>query len=407
MPPKSNLGICSRILRPMQKTKNICWFLADIVVMFYSQRSRRVIMEASKTWDKKDTVINLFRDLLYNRYLIVGSDPHNSEEHETFNENTFIEILQGLYAKDNIKFPYNPVLNLTYSVYPYLCKLYNLLGVDYKVFEILLIDDVLLYYSSLNKEYDGIDIPTIPIYKDNGHAPSILIIANHSLPDYMPFVKNEIKDDKVKVELASLKEKLTYNEVVYTLDSVIITNINEKPCYHTIVGLTCKQKKYVYNGQPYKGRNFPCQLINHNWNIREDIDFYLSYNDCELHDTPQPNSSDRLYNFSKGEITCIYVRKNASRDTSHSKESDVEKYRKEKELALIKEKDFTSNLKNIEAIMANLKDDRKLRISPPKKADTKRKSNSSSLSNGSPKLITRPTPKKAKTKTKRKRNVGN
>ena len=348
MPPKSNLGICSRILRPMQKTKNICWFLADIVVMFYSQRSRRVIMKASKTWDKKNTVINLFRDLLYNRYLIVGSDPHNSEEHETFNENTFIEILQGLYHMDKIRFPYNPVLNLTYSVYPYLCKLYNLLGVDYKAFDYVPSSGS-FYYSRLNKKNDGID------------NPSILIIANYYNRENIPFVKNEIKDDKVKVELASLKEKLTYNEVVYTLDSVIIMNTNEQHCNHFIVGLTCKQKKYVYNGEPYKDReNFPCQLIEYNWNIHENIDFYLSYNDCKLHDTPQPNSSDKLYNFNKGQKLCIYVRKNAVSDTSHSKESDVEKYLETK----IEEERL-----RYELYMAKLKEH-----IPLPKADTKRMS---------------------------------
>ena len=98
----------------MQKTKPICWFLAIIVSMFYSQRSRKVMMEASKKWDRQNKVIELFRDLLYDRYLIVGSDPHKSEEHKTFNEDTFVKILQGLYEKDNIRFPYNHRYNKPY-----------------------------------------------------------------------------------------------------------------------------------------------------------------------------------------------------------------------------------------------------------------------------------------------------
>lgn len=334
MPPKYNLGICSRILRPMQKNKNICWFLAVIVVMFYSQRSRKVIMDSSKTWNTQDNVIKLFRDLLYERYLIVGSDPNKSEEHKTFNEDTFIEILQELYNMNKIRFPYNPKDNLPYNGFSYLCRLYNLLGVDYRAFEILWReDDVLLYYSSLNEEYDCIDKPSISVYKDNGFAPSILIIANHYHCD--PYPQNEIKYGKLKVELASLKEKINYNGFIYTLDSVIIMNaISEQSCNHSIVGLTCKQKKYVYNGHTMNNKNFPCQLIKHNWDIRNDRDFYLSVKDCNLHNNPQPESLNNRYNFSEGEMTCIYVRKNANSDTS---EEDVEKYLKRQEAAILEE----------------------------------------------------------------------
>jgi hypothetical protein len=338
MPPKSNLGICSRILRPMQKIKNICWFLAVIVVMFYSQRSRKVIMNSSKTWNTQYKVIKLFRDLLYDRYLIVGSDPHKSKEYETFNEDTFIEILQELYNMNEIKFPYNPKENIQYNGFSYLCRLYKLLGVDYKAFEILFdddIDDVRFYYSRLNKEYDCIDNPSIPIpvYKDDESAPPILIIANYY--HCKPYPNNEIKDARVKLELASFKEIINYNEIIYTLDSVIIMNTNELPCNHSIVGLTCKQTKYVYNGYYLKNKNFPCQLIKHNWNIRSDRDFYLSRNDCKLHDNKQPDSFGHIYNFSKDERICIYVRKNENSDTSF--EEDVEKYLETREAAILEE----------------------------------------------------------------------
>ena len=399
MPPKSpvlpkspNLGICSRILRPMQKTKPICWFLAIIVSMFYSQRSRKVMMEASKTWDTQNGVINLFRDLLYDRYLTVGNEPKNSEEHKTFNEDTFVKILQGLYNMDSIKFPYNPIYNKTYYVNSYLCKLYTLLGVDYKMFEIMhLRGRDSFYYSSIN-----IDASRIAVYEDDGHAPSILIIANHYHPNYKPLENNEIKEGKVNDELYYFIEDETYNGFKYSLDSVILMNTNIQSCNHFIVGLTCKNKKYVYNGLPYMGRNFPCVLIPHNWNIQKDRDFYLSSKDCELHDTPQPNSSDRIYNFSEGYIIYIYVRKNVSRDTSASKESDVEKYLRERKEAAILEVELH-------------------KLISPKKANTKRKRKSSSNSSGSGSgPITRPppkkqdrrvSPKKAKADTKTKRDA--
>jgi hypothetical protein len=345
MPPKSNLGICSRILRPMQKTKPICWFLAIIVIMFYSQRSRRVIMEASKTWDIRGKtgveriVFSLFENLLYDRYLIVGDDPHNSQEHETFNEDTFVEILQRLREMNSYDFPYNPKDNEGYYMDTYIYKLYNLLGVDCKIFDMFLDD---LYYSSINKEFDLLNVsisniipliptrletlnPDIDVYNDK-HPPSILIITR--VPLLKPFANNKIVDVAVKRELTSMKQKITYNGFEYNLDSVFLINVN-KGCKHAIVGMTCKQKKFIFNGLHVKlKRNFPCVLMRHDWNIQKDRDFYLWDNDCELHDKPQTKADEKRYNFSEGyDRRFIYVRKNASRDTSHSKESDVAKYR--------------------------------------------------------------------------------
>ena len=355
VPPKSKLGICSRILRPMQTTKGICWFLAVIVIMFYSQRSRKVIMEASKKWNRRNKVIKLFIDLLYGRYLTVGSDPYKDEEHETFNEDTFIEILQGLYDMDSSNFPSNPKDDKGYYVSSYLCKLYTLLGVEYKAFDY---DPKSkdIYYSSINKEFDSIyksisntiphkpDIPyllhpNVGVYEDNGYAPSILIISR--LPLLTPFANNKIVDDDVKSKLTSMNEKITYNGVEYNLDSVHILNM-EKGCKHSIVGMTCKQKKFIFNGHPLDNNNFPCVLIPHNWNIRNDRDFYLSSKDCELHDTHQLNSY-KSYNFSKGHNRgFIYVRKNAIRDTSNSLEEDVEKYFETQKEAAILEKEIES-----------------------------------------------------------------
>jgi len=456
-PVSPNLGICSRILRPMQKTKNICWFLAIIVIMFYSQRSRRVIMEASKTWDGRISVIKLFRNLLYERYLIVGNEPKNSEEHKTFNEDTFIEILKQLYEMDSIKFPYNPRYNKPYYADSYLCKLYTLLGVDYKMFDYTTSKS--LYYSSFNKEFEDMitsyklphndkiyTLLDIDDYKDDGRSPSILIISISSVCTPL-FTNNEIKDDTVKKELTSMKEEITYNGVKYTLDSVYLTNANKTSCNHIIVGMTCKSKKYVYNGQPYMGnRNFPCQLMRNDWNIRKNIDFFLSFDRCILYPIPKENPSENRYNFSEGIRKCIYVRKNASRDTSSSKESDVAKYletraisrerkeaisrerretaRLEEQMALIeRERKEVARLEeqmalierkrnkieavrlsdDLAAIMKNLTvNDREIR----KLTDTKRKrsSRSSRSSNGShpppKKQDRRASPKKAKRKRK-------
>ena len=408
-PKTPNLGICSRILRPIQTTKPICWFLAVIVSMFYSQRSRKVIMEASKTWDRQNKVIELFRDVLYDRYLTVGSDPYKSEEYNTFNENTFVKILQELYDMDSRNFPNNPKDNVGYYMVYYLCKLHTLLGIDYKAFDYELSSQD-IYYSSINKEFDSIyksisntiphkpDIPyllhpNVGVYKDDGYAPSILIITR--FPLLTPFVNNKIVDDDIKKELTSMKQKITYNGFEYILDSVHLLNLNTG-CKHSIVGMTCKNKKFIFNGHPMYNRNFPCVLIQHNWNIQKDRDFYLSSKDCELHDDTQPDSLKHCYNFSKVVLSegdqrgFIYVRKNASRDTSASKESDVEKYRQGREVVRLEEEIERARLlyeeKEKEQLeLALMREDKLVAFMAKLKLDDSKRKRSSS--NSSPKLI--------------------
>jgi len=43
-------NLCSNILRPLQ-IRGICWFMALIVVMFYSQRSRKILIDESPRWN--------------------------------------------------------------------------------------------------------------------------------------------------------------------------------------------------------------------------------------------------------------------------------------------------------------------------------------------------------------------
>jgi len=291
-------------------------------------------MESSKTWDIRSkagverTVFSLFRKLLYGNYLIVGDEPANSDEYKTFNENTFVEILKQLREMNNKEFPYNPDDNEPYYMDSYIYKLYNLFGVDCKMFDYIP-ERQELYYSSINKDVD--------VYKDDKHAPTILIITIEGF--LIQFENNKIYDDKVIRELTSMKEEITYNGVGYILDSVYLGNANDTDLNHAIVGMTCKKKKFVFNGEPVKNeRNFPCVLMRHDWNILQDRDFYLWDNDCELHDKPTKADENR-YNFSEGKRrSFIYVRKNESRDTSVSKETDVEKYRQEQREAMLLEK---------------------------------------------------------------------
>jgi len=60
--------ICSRILTPKQVGET-CWFMAIFVAMFYSQRSRKILLEASRKWNTKKDLFKKVNDILHDKYL--------------------------------------------------------------------------------------------------------------------------------------------------------------------------------------------------------------------------------------------------------------------------------------------------------------------------------------------------
>jgi len=319
--------------------------MANIVVIFYSQRSRSIVMNRSYLWDNKGSIYSLFKKVLYDRYLTVGH-LRQSDEYKDFKDDIFIDMLRILHQMNNTKFVYNPdKYDVGFFEYYYLGKLYTLLGIDYKMFDFDQ-SSMNFSYSIFNREYDDFvrlklvseetgfwrcegDEIDINVYKDNGLVPNILIINVSPTQLFHQYKNNIIDDMEIRPNLTTMADEIEYNGYMYILDSVILTNFNNvPPMSHYIVGMTCKKKKYIYNGLPYMGnRGHPCNLIKHDWNIRSDKDFYLSDNDCVMHARPKyfGGFSERCFNFSKGRRILIYVRKNGF-GTSSSKETDIAKY---------------------------------------------------------------------------------
>ena len=146
---------CARILTPKQ-VGPICWFMATFVAMFYSQRSRKKLLEASPNWDKKKGLFTLLKNVLDDKYLKTagaGADGRDSDDYKKFSDNTFIDILKLLYKEDKRTFMYNPDANKGFSSHFYIGRLYKLLNIDYTIIEYD-IDDDFMAYSLLNEEYN-------------------------------------------------------------------------------------------------------------------------------------------------------------------------------------------------------------------------------------------------------------
>ena len=153
---------CSRILTPKQ-VGPICWFMATFVAMFYSQRSRKILLDASKDWDIKKELFTLLKQVLDNKYL--KTESKEIDDYKKFSDNTFINILKLLHKENTKKFMYNPTVNKGgFTPSFYIGRLYNLLNIDYTIIEYD-IENNFLVYSLLNEEYnDDIDYKFVQKY---------------------------------------------------------------------------------------------------------------------------------------------------------------------------------------------------------------------------------------------------
>ena len=409
---------CSRILTPKQ-VGPICWFMATFVAMFYSQRSRKILLEASKVWDIKKELFTLLKQVLDDQYL--KKESKESDDYKKFSDNTFIDILKLLHKENKKKFMFNPIVNKGgFTSNFYIGRLYNLLNIDYTIIEYDIENDFLVY-SLLNEEYNDdinnkivqkynklkkyyefsyfkftikprskfeksikkitrfIDKPSI-LFKDErkrfeekdkpfrpsrwfkesprkfkdahtifNNNPSILIVFvsnftyNTTIYGEGVYYKydnnilhNKIIDPVIKNSIQSMDEQIFYNGVEYNLDSVILGDIEESKLYdpnHIIAGITCKKKQFVYNGWTRTSmdpamattkitRDIPCELMKHKWNIKDDVGYCLNAKKCKL-DLITKKDANFCFNFSKGNRTLIYVRKDNKRVTSSSYSSKM------------------------------------------------------------------------------------
>jgi hypothetical protein len=373
-------GFCYRILTPKQ-VGPICWFMAAFVAMFYSQRSRKILLKASKDWDKEDKskpLFTLLKHVLNDKYLKTAS--RESDDYRNFSDDTFINILKYLNKHDPLSFPYDPTIHRGFNSEFYMGKLYKLLKVDYKVFEYNKKDDH-LFYSHLNNGFDNAEYETIGkrieinllenklfTYIDKlMDAPKIIIviIALDEDTEFYEFLKRLypntiIGDGDTKKNITSMNDKIFYRGSEYHLDSVILSNWNIQNGGHAIAGITCKKDKYIYNGWSRRNMNptnipvrIPCELMRYDWDIKQDGEFCLDTKRCIADTLGIKSERKRLcFNFIKGGRILVYVRKDAISATSSATSTNtmsneiIERQKQEEELLKLLTKLYNTNSNN-------------------------------------------------------------
>lgn len=103
--------------------------------------------------------------------------------------------------------------------------------------------------------------------------------------------------------IQSKANTIVYNKEIYDLDSVTLPNLNI--VNHIIAGITCHNKKYVYNGWIIEN-NSPCELMPFDWNVNSETHFCLNPYKCGLQFM---KSEMNCYSFDQGERVLIYVKR--------------------------------------------------------------------------------------------------
>ena len=315
----------------IKQTEETCWFNAILTALFYSERSRKVLIKTSKTWNN-DSLFKIFKTIL--KY----SDSNFNIQNKTDIQNYYKKIrpeklllkIAHKYDKDLkdtlnnnflgshyyiIKFLQIIKANYIDVVYNYTnnnCIIKYLQYLKFKTFELFnkKLPYVINQFSNINKETIINDInytltskPDYLILFTNKTSRIFFTMLNTNLQfsNYKSlfFAKNNRinKDDILSVKHYS--EIIIFNKDEYILDSCLLSNYNlfNNKIDHVICGITCDKKKYIYNSH-YE------ELIKFDW-FNDKRDFI--YNDNTLNFTI--NKKELCYSFDKGERIYIYVKK--------------------------------------------------------------------------------------------------
>ena len=319
-----------------------CWFNSILMALLYSDKSRKLLLEKSKKWDKRIKVLNTIKYILEHKYLRTDKI---YKDYEYFDKIRPEYILKELYNYNKQKFIFNPnLLKTGFKSSLYIRKIYKFLGVKVLYLDLNLKTKNLFYSLSNNVKIESIKndlifmlhkikkYSTIIKYFNN---PDVIIINILNLENnsdenkYPPYYKinnneNNYKNYKDLEKLINLNETVTYNNNIYKQDSIILSNYNKNIGGHSIVGITCKNNKYVYNGwtrttidpnikinskmEDSKNIKIPCQLMKFSWNVKKNRDFCLNPNKCIL---DIMNVKDLCFSFNKGGRQLIYVNKDS------------------------------------------------------------------------------------------------
>ena len=313
-----------------------CWFNALITALFYSDGMssylKKVIPEVRKKTKsvKKREILDVLEELLNAREIT------DAREFDKFYKALEpLNILRLLHKKDKV-FYFNPNKREGHKAETYLVMLFQFLGIKDKIVFIAWRKGK-YYFSEVNDySYKGIydSKNGKHLFEKIGEKkkrPSKYLRAPGNY-DFAPWMALDYNDyDMVVVsEISPItsryytrdfpmtmeNDKLNIFGIPFTVDSLLLMNFNKDVCNkgHEIAGVTCKGKRYLYNGwvKLLKPQNISyrptksCKLFPFDW-MKVKSNFTLDRQGCEIHKTRKIDKSDMTFNVNR-KRTHIYIK---------------------------------------------------------------------------------------------------
>jgi hypothetical protein len=374
------------------------------MALLYSDGTRQYLLKNlinSELFIKNRELYAIIMDILKNKHRKMDDN-----DAVFFNELKPEKILKLLHSYDKDNFYFDPDKFEGHWGEYYFIRLFEYFGMKKKVVYLYIGDykftdenftkmSKSYYYSPLNnKPYievrkrrgmdgkltddDMVDL-TFPVnvkkIKYTNHCftkePDIIIVTRKNAPDYAD-IKNLVHPP-ITLESDEIQEVILFHDNLYKIDSLLISNFNTNTCTdgHQIAGVSCDNKRYIYNGwirdtkdpaksSNYLDKNVPCELMKYDWLLNKE-DFCLNTANCQL---DRKTERDILcFNTSKiNNNTYIYVKVDDDMRVLKLLRDNLKKTSKncDKELKLLKNQlDETTDTSNLDLFNKQLTDKKK------------------------------------------------
>jgi hypothetical protein len=323
---------CDKIITVPQYS-GVCWFTSILMSLFFSQYSRNLLLNKLENMPLNDVSVELraiFWDIMQRRYK--SSYEMKDYAYMFFQIITPENILKQLHKMNPKEFSFDPEKKEGYFNYLYTPRLLQFMGAK----DILLLDydqkNKSLYHSVVNGEFE-LEHTKGDTYNRTYNFDKIDTTVKDEYDVVLMYVNDMIKSKNHLFKKSySIAKTFTHNKKTYVLDSMMIGNFNSTTCNrdHDICGITCEDKRYMYNGwirhtkdasmlKNIVKRSLPCELMEYDW-LNSKEHFCINAAKCSI-DSIAGNEEDLkrnlCFNVSKGDRLYIYVNKNrASREAT-------------------------------------------------------------------------------------------
>lgn len=338
----SEAGNTCKNVMTIQQVGPTCWFNALLMGLFYSQGMRNVMFTLLKDWKSSSNLVNIFyntiKDLLLTKY--TKSKNIDLKKFRAMYPEHILGVLNSINSK---KFYYDPGQDNGAWPEVYITHLFELFKLHKDTVYLDLEEN---NHSLIAREaaFMGRKLHRVerhpkgmrwhfdPKYTRK-KTPTIPKVIVFSTKLSMSMSKPITFSEPHRIHYGSINHNIiTYSGVEYIIDSAFLTNFNILECTygHAIAGVTCNNKRFVYNGwtintqdpsmtkthntqhQTHNTTTYepsPCELMEYDW-LLDHSTYCINTNLCRLNQaTPSKHKTNVCFNFHKGTRIYFAIRK--------------------------------------------------------------------------------------------------